>query len=245
MRAERHLHGWLVACLLLLSGTGAALVAPAPVVLHHHVPTAAPADLVLAAPPAPAEVRRATDEVLSRRAYATDEPSWWQRWAEQARRWVAERLLVLLQATSRADVGWAVLGVATLLAAFVTWRLVRGTRWEQARQVAAVDLERRTAADWDARSRDAEARGELREAVRTAYRGVLAAYAEAGLVEEVAGRTVGEYRRQVAAADPGRAGAFDAASDVVEAVLYADRPPTVDDLATIRRCARIPVGDGA
>lgn len=180
------------------------------------------------------DVRRAVDEVLSRRAYADQEPSWWSDLLEQARRWFAERLLDLLAAASGATIGWSILAVAVTVALIVAWRLTRGTRWDRVTDDAVVDLERRSAEDWSARSREAEGRGDLREAVRTAYRAVLAAYVEAGAIDEVPGRTVGEYRREVGAADPLRRADFDRASDTVEAVLYADRPATPDDLATIR-----------
>lgn len=183
------------------------------------------------------EVRRVVDDVLSRRAYQTSEPSWVARQAEAARAWLARLLIGMLQTTSRAVVGWAVLGIAAAVALFVAWRLVRGTRWEATRPPAVVDDERRSAAEWDARSREAERRGDLREAVRAAYRAVLAGYAELGLVAEVEGRTVGEYRRAVGTADPGRREVFGRASDVVEAVLYADRPASGADLAAVRRAA--------
>lgn len=227
MAAEGRLVVLAVACALLLAPAAAVGdAAPAP----PEVTTATE----LAAPASPREVRRATDEVLSRRAYATEEPSWWARTAEAARRWLAERVLRLVMATSRTTVAWIVLALATAVALVVAWRLTRGTRWERRLDPSTVDLERRTAEDWDARSREAEARGDLREAIRTAYRAVLAAYAERGIIEEVPGRTVGEYRREVGSADPSRRRAFDEASDVVEAVLYADREPVREDLTTIR-----------
>lgn len=244
MRADRlvvrSIAGVLVSAALVLPGA-----APAAVLIPAEPTVQADAPAVLAAPAAPEAVRRATDEVLSRRAYATDEPGWLQRRLADARAWLAARLLTFVQATSRTAVGWAVLAVATLVAAVVTWRLVRGTRWESGRAPVAVDLERCSAAEWDARSREAERRGDLREAVRTAYRAVLSGLAEAGLVEEVEGRTVGEYRAQVAVADPARAERFARASDVVEAVLYADRPATGDDLDVVRQSDRRPVGASA
>lgn len=245
MTTERYRGALAAGGLVLVAAlTGPVATPPA---AHAAVTAPAPAEGTPEAVPA-TEVRRAVDEVLSRRAYRTEEPSWWARRAEAVRAWLARLLMGLLQATSRAAVGWAVLGLASTVALFIAWRLLRGTRWEATRSLTAVDHERRSAADWDARSRDAERRGDLREAVRTAYRAVVAGYAELGLVPEVEGRTVGEYRRAVATADPGRREAFGAASDVVEAVLYADRPASGDDLVAVRRAApatsrtRTPVG---
>lgn len=257
MRADRRLPGSTGTAAVVASAlVSAAMLAGAPAPVHAAGPTwtgvnGAPAvtaggttAVTLQAPASPAEVRRATDEVLSRRAYATAEPSWWQRWLAEARAWVASRFLRLLEATSSTAVGWAVLGLATLVAVVVAWRLARGTRWEPARPIAGVDLERRSAREWDARSREAEGRGDLREAVRCAYRAVVASHAEAGLLDEATGRTVGELRRDVAAADPGGRAAFDRASDVVEAILYADRVPGGEDLATVRAGTRATAGAG-
>lgn len=250
MIADRHRGAVAVGALLLVTLVAGPVAA---------VPATGPGTVAVAAAadasgdvPAP-EVRRAVDDVLSRRAYRNAEPPWWARQAEAARAWAARRLIGLLEAATGTAVGWVVLGLAATGALFVAWRLVRGTRWEATRPLTVVDHERRSATDWDARSRDAERRGDLREAVRTAYRAVIAAYAELGLVAEIDGRTVGEYRRAVAAADPGHADAFGRASDVVEAVLYADRPPSAADLAVVRgaapaaarRASGAPVGVGS
>lgn len=195
--------------------------------------------------PSPQEVRRATEEVLSRRAYESVEPPAWRRVIDDVRRWLAERLLAVLGAASVSAVGWSVVAVGCVVAAVIAWRLLRGTRWEPSTSAPVVGRERRSAAEWDARSRDAEARGDLREAIRAAYRAVLMRYAEAGRIDEVPGRTVGEYRADVARAAPEEAAAFDAASDVVEAVLYAGRAPSPEDLAVVRRAGPRLVGAGA
>lgn len=246
MRPDRGVAAAVLTGLLLTAGPAAPAARPSGAASGPPaVAGAAATHLLLAAPAAPDEVRRATDEVLSRRAYAVEERSWWQQRLDDVRRWVAGRLLAILQATSRSAVAWTVLSVAVLAAGIVAWRLVRGTQRDPSRPVPAVDRERRSAAGWDALSREAERHGDLREAVRTAYRAVLAGYAEAGLVAEVSGRTVGEYRRDVATADPRRREAFSRASDVVEAVLYADRPARPGDLAAVRRAGRTRLGAGA
>lgn len=229
--------GWVVAT-LLWSGASAASAAPDP-------PPATAASATAVLDPSPEEVRRATEEVLSRRAYASVEPSPWRRAADDVRRWLAGRLLAVLGAASVSAVAWSIVALGCLVAAVIAWRLLRGTRWEPSTSAAVVGRERRSAAEWDARSREAERRGDLREAIRSAYRAVLMRYAEAGRIDEVPGRTVGEYRADVARAAPEGAPAFSAASDVVEAVLYAGREPSPDDLAVVRRAGPRPVGVGA
>lgn len=192
-----------------------------------------------AAGPAADEIRRTTQEVLSRPEYAQLQPGWWGRLLEEVRSWLAARLLDLVQAASISTVAWAIVAVGVLVAGLVAWRVLRGTRREPAADDGLeVTTPRRTADEWAARARQAEERGDLRAAVRAAYRSVVAGLAEAGVIEEVPGRTVGEYRSAVAEASPSQAAAFDRASEVFERVWYAHDTPTPDDLATVRAAAR-------
>jgi hypothetical protein len=191
--------------------------------------------LAATATPAPDAIRRATDEVLSRPEYAGLRRSRLGEIADEVRAWFAMRLFDLVGLAGRPVVGWTVLALGVGVAALVVWWVLRGTRRDPVvDRGLEVSLPRRSAADWDAEARDAEARGDLRAAVRAAYRAVVAGLADRGLVEEVPGRTVGEYRRAVAAADPGRAAVFGRASDAFEAVWYAHAPATAGHLDAVR-----------
>lgn len=189
----------------------------------------------LAAAPSAEDVRRATQEVLSRPEYAPAEATWWGGLLEDLRAWLAARLLDLIAATSATAVAWAIIAAGVVVAGLVTWRILRGTRREPSGDDGLeVTVPRRSADEWAGRAREAEEAGDLRTAVRAAYRSVIAGLAEAGIIEEIPGRTVGEYRRAVASGAPSRAAAFDRASEVFERVWYAHDAATRDDLATVR-----------
>lgn len=200
----------------------------------------------LTAAPSAEDVRRATREVLSRPEYAPTESTWWSRLLEDVRAWLAARLVDLIAATSATAVAWAIIAAGVVVAGLVAWRVLRGTRREPSEEDGlAVSVPRRSAAEWAARAREAEEAGDLRAAVRAAYRSVIAGLAEAGVIEEVPGRTVGEYRRAVATGAPAHAAAFDRASEVFERVWYAHDAATQDGLATVRAAgqravARVP-----
>jgi hypothetical protein len=95
----------------------------------------------------------------------------------------------------------------------------------------------RSPADWRAEAAAHEAAGRWREALRCRYRALIAELVGRGLVEEIPGRTSGEYRHDVTAVVPAAAPAFDGATDLFEQAWYGDRPigredqEAFDDLA--------------
>jgi Domain of unknown function (DUF4129) len=86
---------------------------------------------------------------------------------------------------------------------------------------------RRTAAEWRAEAEARERVGAWREAVRFRYRALVADLAARGLVEEVPGRTAGEYRREVGRTAPAAAPDFAGATELFEVAWYgrADTGP--------------------
>jgi hypothetical protein len=62
----------------------------------------------------------------------------------------------------------------------------------------------------------------------------VAALADAGIVEEVPGRTAGEYRQEVGSAVPEARADFDGASEVFERVWYGDEPGGRDAVDRVR-----------
>jgi hypothetical protein len=93
---------------------------------------------------------------------------------------------------------------------------------------------RRPAAEWRAEAEAHETAGRWRPALRCRYRALVADLASRGLVEEVPGRTTGEYRRQVDAAVPDVAPAFDGATLLFEGAWYGGRDTGADDAARFR-----------
>jgi len=117
---------------------------------------------------------------------------------------------------------WAAVAAAAALAGLVLWRVVRGLQ----RDVGAgpgvtVDGRRRPPAEWRSEAAGHEAAGRWREALRCSWRAVVADLAARGLLEEVPGRTTGEYRTGVARSVPEGAEAFRRATCLFEDAWYA------------------------
>jgi hypothetical protein len=78
----------------------------------------------------------------------------------------------------------------------------------------------RTAAAWRAEAEVLEADGRWSEGLRCRYRALVADLVRRGTIPEQAGRTAGEYARDVSAREPELAPAFAAATELFEAVWY-------------------------
>jgi hypothetical protein len=103
-------------------------------------------------------------------------------------------------------------------------------------------------AEWRAEAAAHEAAGRWRDALRCRYRALVAELTGRGVVEEIPGRTSGEYRQDVAAVVPAAGRAFDGATDLFEQAWYGDRPIGRDDQAAFDDLARrvlTPAGGGA
>jgi len=104
----------------------------------------------------------------------------------------------------------------------------------------------RPAVDWRADAAANEAAGHWRAALRCRYRALVADLAARGLVEEVPGRTAGEYRREVGVNAPAAAGDFDGATALFEAAWYGNRPTGPDEAQRFRALeGRVLTGAGA
>lgn len=222
--------------------------------------TLAVAGLVLAAVPAAAwprsgqdgdAVDRSVRQVLRDPAFTASQENWLSRLRDDVRQWFLERLADLFDSGAGTVLAWTLVGLAVVVGLLVVVRATRGLRRGAvaAEGPAAVVVTRRPASDWLADARAARGAGDLAEAVRCGYRAVVAGLAAEDALEEVPGRTVGEYRAQVRDRRPERADAFAAASEVFERVWYAQRPATDADVGAVLGVAedaggrrRAPVG---
>lgn len=179
--------------------------------------------------------RDALDDVLARPEFQDDPEPLLQR----ATGWALERLGELLDAVFGGG-GGGVLGwvIVTLLVGAAVMFAVRFTRGVQRDPGVAgatgVGVPRRTAADWRADAEAHEAAGAWRAALRCRWRALVADLAARGLVEEVPGRTAGEYRLEVAANAPRVAPDFDGATGLFEAAWYGDLPTGPEESARFR-----------
>jgi hypothetical protein len=106
----------------------------------------------------------------------------------------------------------------------------------------------RSPAEWRAEAAAHEAAGRWRDALRCRYRALVAELVGRGLVQEIPGRTSGEYRRDVSAVVPAASPAFDGATDLFEQAWYGDRASGREDQERFDDLARrvlTPVGGDA
>jgi hypothetical protein len=182
----------------------------------------------------PQQVREAVREVLARPEFRPPERSL----VERAYDWVLEMIGRLLGAIAGSGAGGIVgLVLLALVLAGVGVLVARFSRGltPSAEVAAAVPVgRRRSAADWRADAEAQERAGAWREAVRSRYRALVADLAARGLVEEVPGRTAGEYRREVGRAVPAAAADFAGATELFEVAWYGRSDTGAREAAHLR-----------
>jgi hypothetical protein len=182
----------------------------------------------------PQEIREVVREVLARPEFRPAERSLVQRVYD----WVLEMIGRLLGAIAGSGAG-GIVGLV-LLALVLTGVGVLAARFSRgltpSAEVAAVVPagRRRSPADWRADAEAQERVGAWREAVRSRYRALVADLAARGLVEEVPGRTAGEYRREVGRAVPAAAADFAGATELFEVAWYGRSDTGAQEAAHLR-----------
>jgi hypothetical protein len=194
--------------------------------------------LTAASPPGgPDAVRRAAHDILSRPEFQTAPESPVTR----VRRWIGQQINHALNAVlsgSRLGIVGIIIAVAVVAALVVLIVLsVRGTTPNPVLTGHRIGGRRRSASDWLADASDAEARGDWRGALRCRYRALVADLAARGVVEEIAGRTTGEYRQAVGAAVPSVQGDFSSATEMFERAWYGDEAAGAEETARFRDVA--------
>jgi len=188
-------------------------------------------------------VRELADRILARPEFDPDERGLLERARDAIGRWFEDLLGELAGGGGGQLVGWAIVIVLTAVAVVFVVRFTRGARRDPGVVEGRPTVHRRTAAEWRAEAADHEAGGRWRPALRCRYRALVADLAARGLVEEVPGRTTGEYRRQVDAAVPEVAPAFEGATNLFEGAWYGGRATGADDAARFRELeARVLAG---
>jgi Domain of unknown function (DUF4129) len=170
----------------------------------------------------PGSVRDLADQILSQSRY--DQPS--KSIVERALDWAGEQLGKLLEGLVGGG-GGAVLAWAILLGAAgaVIYLLVRYGRVTVPALAADPEPEvmvelTRSAREWREEADALEREGRWAEGLRCRYRALVADLVRRGVIADQAGRTAGEYARDVAARQPDAAAAFAAATELFEAVWY-------------------------
>jgi hypothetical protein len=185
----------------------------------------------------PQQVREVVREVLSRPEFRPPQRSLTERLFD----WVLEligRLLAALGGSGAGGiVGLILLALVLAGVGVLAARFSRGLTPSPEVAAAVPGGRRRSAAEWRAEAEAHERAGAWREAVRSRYRALVADLATRGLVEEVPGRTAGEYRRQVGRALPEAATDFAGATELFEVAWYGRSSTGTGDAAHLRDLA--------
>jgi hypothetical protein len=191
----------------------------------------------------PEHVRQVVREVLARPEFRPAPRPLFDR----AMDWVLEllgRLLAVLGGSGAGGVvGLLLLALALVGVGVVVARFSRGITPSPELAAAAAATPGRSAADWRAEAEAHERAGDWRPAVRCRYRALVAELAARGLVEEVPGRTAGEYRVEVGRGLPAAAADFAGATELFEVAWYGRRATGAEQAARLRELsARVLAG---
>lgn len=189
---------------------------------------AAPADLP---PPVaePDDVERTIETILGRAEFRPPP----RNPIERAQEWVFEKIGELLDRAfsggSGTIISLIVLGLASAALAYFLFKLIRGVRRDAVQHALEEADAGRPAELWLADAAAHEAKGEWKAALRCRHRALVAHLSGRGLVDEIPGRTAGEYRREVTSNLPAAAPAFSGATELFELAWYGDRPTGPDE----------------
>jgi len=185
----------------------------------------------------PARARGIADDVLARPEYRVPSPTL----VERVQRWVADvvaRVFAALIGGGGASViAWGILVLAIGVVGFLVTRFARGVTPDAGRPTTSTSVQLRTATDWRAEADAHERAGRWRPALRCRYRALVADLAAGGVVDEVPGRTAGEYRAAVTVAAPDVASDFAAVTELFERAWYGRAPTGADDAAHLSSLA--------
>jgi hypothetical protein len=193
-------------------------------------------------PPAQAgadEIRRGAEEILSRPEFREAPRSLYQRALDALGDLLGDALDALLGGATGSAIAWLVI---VLLVGLLAWIVSRGVQADRRRRRVAeapgVDVEGpRPAVAWDAEADRHEAAGDWRSALRCRYRSLIATLAGAGVVDEVPGRTAGEYRSLVGGTRPNVGEPFGGATDLFERAWYGNEPTGPEEASDFRELA--------
>lgn len=168
----------------------------------------------------PGEVRDEIERILSQPEYREPPRPLIQRIMDWISERAAELLADILGGGRATVVGWTISAVVAVVVVYLLIRFALSLRADPAKREAAMRDPRRPPEDWVAEAERFEASGEWRHALRCRYRALVAQLAARGLVDEVPGRTAGEYRQEVTENLPSASQPFSAATVMFEEAWY-------------------------
>jgi hypothetical protein len=177
--------------------------------------------------PRPEEISDRADAIVQRPEYRQT-----QSWLERASGWLDDVLGDIIGGLASGGVGgvvsWLILAV---LVGVILWLLIRLTPVAGLARAASTEAvvttqgpeatEFLTAEEWRREAARLAAAGDYDRALRARYRALLAELIDRGLIEDIAGRTPGEYRRDLqSGARREVAEPFSSATDLFEEIWY-------------------------
>ena len=195
------------------------------------------------------EIRRAADEILSRPEFQEPPRSLYQRALDWIGDLISEAIGALVSGGTGAVVAWVLLLAVVALVAYLVVRTVQGDRRRpSAGDATGLTIEaddRRPVDAWMADAERFEGEGRWRDAIRCRYRAIVAGLARSGVVDEVPGRTAGEYRVLVGRGRPAVAEPFAGATDLFERAWYGEDAGPEGSRSIRELAARVDAGAGA
>lgn len=196
----------------------------------------------------PQQVRDAADAILANPRY--DVPP--ESLPDRIIGWFSEQIGKILGSFVGSGAGtlvaWAVVVLAVAAVAYLVVRYGRVGRISVPRPPqpeAMVELSRRPA-EWRAEAEALETAGRWREGLRCRHRALVAELVAVGTIPDRAGRTAGEYVRDVARATPAAGASMAAATELFEAAWYGGATTGAAEAARFAELERavlaVPVG---
>ena len=187
------------------------------------------------------EIRRGAEEILRRPEFQPPPRSLYQQALDKIGELLGKAIEAIIGGTSGTLIAWLVLLVVVCLLGYLVVRGVqsgRRRRAPDATPTVAIDPEiGRPFAEWDAEAARLEREGRWRDALRCRYRSLIAALARVGVVEEIPGRTAGEYRMLVRGTRPTVDEPFAGATDLFERAWYGDEATGPEEASDFRGLA--------
>lgn len=184
----------------------------------------------------PDEVRRTAEEILARPEYREPQPSLLDRALEALTDFLGRSFAALTGGGAGSAIGLVVTGLVLALALWLLTRALR-TSWSRAARATPAGAAQGTSAPedpaaWDAEADRLAARGDHRGALRCRYQALVADLVRSGAIDDVAGRTPAEIRRDLAGRQPQLDPTLGSVTERFEAAWYGGRPVDADELAS-------------
>jgi hypothetical protein len=183
----------------------------------------------------PGRIRELVTEQLARPEFEEREPGPIARLLREVVDRVTDAIARVLTGATGTDLAaWTVVAIAVVVLLVVVWRLTATSTVDRRRAVVPDATPGRTSASWRVEADEHARDGRHAEELRARYRAAITALVEAGVIEDVPGRTVRELDAAIATAAPDLAVPVADAGAAFEAVWYGHADPSEDHRDAVR-----------